>query len=94
MIPIAIQGKISSDYQVVNPNYLLVKEARSGSTISIGQLVKLRSITIDLSDNPNVINILQNIDNNKYQRSGNRITYLLNNGAGHFVIVRNGYVCQ
>jgi len=94
MIPIAIQGKISSDYQVVNPNYLLVKEARSGSTISIGQLVKLRSITIDLSDNPSVINILQNIGNNKYQRSGNRITYLLNNGAGHFVIVRNGYVCQ
>jgi len=96
-IPITIQGNIffsGSDYEVVNSNYLLVRESRSGSTISIGQLVKLRSITIDLSDNPNVINILQNIDSNKYQRSGNRITYLFNNGAGHFVIVRNGYVCQ
>jgi prepilin-type N-terminal cleavage/methylation domain-containing protein len=93
MIPLIIQGRISFNTQTINPNYQIIKDLKSGSTITIGQLVKLNSMVIDLSGNPNVISILQNIDS-RYQRQGNSITYPLNNGAGHFVIVRNGYICQ
>jgi prepilin-type N-terminal cleavage/methylation domain len=93
MMPTIIQGRIFFNTQTVNPNYQVVKDLKSGSTITIGQLVKLNSMVIDLSNNPNVINILQNIDN-RYQRQGDLVIYPLNNGAGHFVIVRNGYICQ
>jgi competence protein ComGC len=95
MMPTVIQGRISFNTQTFNPNYQVVKDIKSGSTITIGQLVKLDDMAIDLSNNPNVISILQNIDN-RYQRQGssNLVTYPLNNGAGHFVIVRSGYVCQ
>jgi prepilin-type N-terminal cleavage/methylation domain-containing protein len=93
MIPTAIQGKISFDTQTFNSSYQVVKGLKSGSTITIGQLVKLNNMSIDLSNAPNIANILQNIDS-RYQRSGNLVIYPLNNGAGHFVIVRNGYVCQ
>jgi hypothetical protein len=93
MMPTIIQGKISFNIQTINSNYQIVKDLKSGSTITIGQLVKLNSMVIDLSNNSDVISILQNIDN-RYQRQGNSVVYSLNNGAGHFVIVRNGYVCQ
>jgi hypothetical protein len=93
MIPTIVQGKISFNSDILNPNYQIVKDSKSGSRIVIGQLVRLNSMTIDLSDNPNIIDILQNIDN-RYQRQGNSVIYPLNNGTGHFVIVRNGYVCQ
>jgi prepilin-type N-terminal cleavage/methylation domain-containing protein len=95
MMPTIIQGRISFNTRTFNPNYQVVKDIKSGSTITIGQLVKLNDIVIDLSNNPNVISILQNIDS-RYQRQGNSnsVTYPLNNGAGHFVIVRNGYMCQ
>ena len=93
IIPTIIQGRISFNTQSIVSNYQVVKDLKSGSKISIGGLIKLNSIVIDLSNNQNIIGILQNIDN-RYQRQGNSIVYPLNNGAGHFVIVRNGYICQ
>lgn len=94
MIPILIQGKVSfPDVQVFNSNYQVVKDLKSGSTIAIGQLVKLNNIAIDLSGSPRVIDILQNIDS-RYQKQGSLVVYPLNNGAGHFVIVRSGYTCR
>jgi prepilin-type N-terminal cleavage/methylation domain-containing protein len=103
MMPTIIQGRISFDdsrianpnykIAIINPNYQVVKDSKSGSTIAIGQLVKLNSMVINLSDNPAVIDILQNIDS-RYKKQGNAVVYPLNNGAGHLVIVRNGYVCQ
>lgn len=93
MMPTIIQGKISFDTQVFDSAYQVVKDVKSSKKITIGQLVKLDDIVIDLSDNPNVISILQNIDN-RYQGQGNSVVYPLNNGAGHFVIVRNGYTCR
>jgi hypothetical protein len=101
MIPTVIQEKISfdpknGDYQIIDPNYQIVKDLKSGSKIVAGQLVKLNSMTIDLSNNPNLINILQNIDS-RYQLSKtdkNKVVYLLNNGMGHLIIARKGYICQ
>jgi competence protein ComGC len=93
MIPTIIQNKISFNTQTIDSNYQAIKDSKSGSRIVIGQLVKLNSMVIDLSDNPAVIDILQNIDS-RYQKQGNSVIYPLNNGAGHLVIVRNGYVCQ
>jgi hypothetical protein len=92
MIPKVVQRKISFDSEILNSNYQIVKDSK-GSRIVIGQLVRLNRMIVDLSDNPNIIDILQNIDN-RYQRQGNSVVYPLNNGAGHFVIVRYGYICQ
>jgi prepilin-type N-terminal cleavage/methylation domain-containing protein len=94
LIPKIIQGKIYfRTQQMLNPNYVAIKDIQNRTTMQLGQLIKLNDISVDLSDDPNIIGILQNIDN-KYRVSGNTVTYPLNNGAGHFVIVRNGYICQ
>lgn len=94
MIPTIIQGRVSfPDIQIFNSNYQIVKDTKNNTTITIGQLIKLNDIVIDLSNDPNIINILQNIDG-RYQKQGNSVVYPLNNGAGHFIIVRSGYLCQ
>jgi nicotinate-nucleotide pyrophosphorylase len=58
-------------------------------------LARLVSIRMDLRDARQIIPILQNMDR-RYVLvgGGNVVSYPLNNGAGHLVIVRNGYVCQ
>lgn len=94
MIPIIIQGKISFNSQVFDSSYQVVKDLKSSNKITIGQLVKLNSMVIDLSENPDIISILQNIDSKRYQKQGNSVIYPLNNGVGHFVIVRDKYICQ
>lgn len=94
MVPTVVQGRLFfPDLQVFNSNYQVVKDLKSGAMITVGQLVKLVDIAVDLSVDPRIIDILQSMDS-RYQRRGNSVVYLLNNGAGHFVIVRNGYVCQ
>lgn len=94
LIPKIVQGKISfNSQQTLDSNYSVIKDIKNRTTIQLGRLVKLNSISIDLSDDPNIINILQNIDS-RYQRSGNTVTFPLNNGAGHLVVVRSGYGCQ
>jgi len=94
MIPKVLQGKVRFEAIVLKDPYEVVVESRSGRTLLAGQLVKLTSMQMDLSEVPDVVRILQNIDRKYADQGGGVLNYPLNNYAGHLVIVRNGYVCQ
>jgi hypothetical protein len=94
MIPKVLQGKVRFGAVVLKNPYEVVVELRSRRTVVAGQLVKLTTMQIDLSDVPNVVRILQNIDRRYADQGGGVLNYPLNNYAGHLVIVRGGYVCQ
>ena len=92
MIPKVLQGRVSFSFSVVKDSYEVVVDSKTGQKIIAGQLVKLSWMVIDLSTTPAVARILPSLDSRYIQ--GSRLFYPLNNGAGHLVIVRNGYVCQ
>ncbi len=108
MIPKVLQGRVSFiAYPVKNPYEVVVD--KNGQKITAGRLVKLTEMVIDLTDAPQVSQILRNMDSRYIQGNrlkllpigsggprprSNMLLYPLNNSAGHLVIVRNGYVCQ
>ncbi len=95
MIPKVLQGRVSfSAYPMKDPYEVVVD--KNGQKKTAGRLVKLTEMVIDLTDTPQVSQILRNIDSRYRLRRGSRtiLIYPLNNSAGHLVIVRNGYVCQ
>ncbi len=100
MIPKVLQERVSFRFRVLKDPYEVVVD-RNGQKIAAGQLVKLTEMVIDLRDAPQVVRILRNMDSRYIPsfRIGRQpvligLSYPLNNGAGHLVIVRNGYVCQ
>jgi hypothetical protein len=110
MIPKVLQGRVSFIAYTVKDPYEVVVD-KNGQKIVAGRLVKLMWMFIDLSDAPQVAQILPSLDSRYYTETrlrllilGSRpgpsptrtsaLAYPLNNGAGHLVIVRNGYVCQ
>jgi len=93
MIPKVLQGKVRLEVVVLKDPYEVVVSSGSGRTLLAGQLVKLATMRMDLSDVPDVARILQNMDRRYADRGGGVLDYPLNNYAGHLVIVRNGYVC-
>ncbi len=93
MIPKVLQGRVSFIVYPVKDPYEVVVD-KNGQKIVAGRLVKLTEIRMDLLDAPQVARILQNMDRRYFIVGSNRLAYPLNNGAGHLVIVRNGYVCQ
>ena len=94
MIPKVLQGKVSFLAEVVKSPYEVVVDSRTGQRIATGQLVKLTEMQLNLGDAGNVGQILQNMDGRYSDRGGGIVAYSLNNSAGHFAIVRSGYVCQ
>jgi hypothetical protein len=92
MIPKVLQGRVSFiAVPVKNPYEVVV--SKTGQKINAGRLVKLTEIRMDLTGAEGIIPILQNMDR-RYVRVGSVLVYPLNNGAGHLVIVRTGYVCR
>jgi type II secretory pathway pseudopilin PulG len=98
MIPKVLQGRVSFVATVLKNPYEVVVDSKTGQKITAGRLVKLWMININLSNAPGVAQILQNMDRRYdfgfFPFNTNILSYPLNNGAGHLVIVRNGYVCQ
>jgi hypothetical protein len=94
MIPKVLQGRVRFEAVVLKSPYEVVVESGSRRTVLAGQLVKLTTMRIDLSDVPDVVRILQNIDRRYADQGGGVLNYPLNNYAGHLVVVRGGYVCQ
>jgi hypothetical protein len=94
MIPKVLQGKITFDAVSVKDSYEVVVDSKTGQKIVVGKLANLTQMRIDLRDAPGVIPILQSIDKRYTSGGGTVLVYPLNNGAGHLVIVRSGYVCQ
>jgi len=94
MIPKVLQGRVRFEAVVLKSPYEVVVESRSRRTVLAGQLVKLTTMRIDLSDVPDVVRILQNIDRRYADQGGGVLDYPLNNYVGHLVVVRGGYVCQ
>jgi len=101
MIPKVLQGRVSFSFSVVKDPYEVVVDSKTGQKIIAGRLVKLTRMFIDLSDAPQVAQILRNLDSRyisiiqfRPPRVLRGLSYPLNNSAGHLVIVRNGYVCQ
>ena len=94
MIPKVMQGRVQFEAAVLKDPYEVVVESGSGRTLQVGQLVKLTTMRIDLSDVPEVVRILRNIDGRYADQGGGVLVYPLNNHIGHLVIVRRGYVCQ
>lgn len=97
MIPKVLQGRVSFIAVPVKDPYEVVVD-KNGQKIVAGRLVKLMWMFIDLSDAPQVAQILPSLDSRYYTGTSptrtSALAYPLNNGAGHLVIVRNGYVCQ
>jgi hypothetical protein len=94
MIPKVMQGRVRFEAAVLKDPYEVVVGAGGGRTLRVGQLVKLTTMRIDLSDVPEVVRILRNIDGRYADQGGGVLDYPLNNYIGHLVIVRGGYVCQ
>jgi hypothetical protein len=94
MVPKVLQGRVRFEAAVLKNPYEVVVESGSGRTLQVGQLVKLTTMRIDLSDVPEVAKILQNIDRRYADQGGGVLDYPLNNHIGHLVILRGGYVCQ
>jgi len=94
IVPKVLQGKVRFEAAVLKDPYEVVVSSGSRRTVLAGQLVKLTAMRIDLSEVPDVVRILQNIDRKYANRGGGVLDYPLNNYAGHLVIVRNGYACQ
>jgi type II secretory pathway pseudopilin PulG len=93
MIPKVLQGKVFFLVSAVKNPYEVV-DSKTGQKITAGQLVNLTAIGMDLTGAGGIIPILQNMDRRYVRIGGSVLVYPLNNGAGHLVIVRNGYVCQ
>jgi hypothetical protein len=93
MIPKVLQGRVRFEAAVLKASYEVVVESGSGRTMRAGQLVKLTTMRIDLSDVPEAARILRNIDGRYADQGGGVLDYPLNNYIGHLVIVRGGYVC-
>ncbi len=95
MIPKVLQeGSLYFIAYPVKNSYEVVVDSKTGQKIVAGQLVKLTEMRMNLTGASGIIPILQNMDRRYVRVGGNVLAYPLNNGAGHLVIVRNGYVCQ
>jgi hypothetical protein len=94
MIPKVLQGRVFFMTSPVKASYEVVVDSETGRKIVVGQLVKLTEMRMDLTGARQIIPILQNMDRRYVPVGGNVLAYPLNNGAGHLVIVRSGYVCQ
>jgi hypothetical protein len=93
MIPKVLQGRVSFTAYTLKDPYEVVVDSKTGRKITIGRLVKLTEMILDLRNAPQVVRILQQVDSRYSDRGGGMLVYSLNNGAGHLVIVRSGYVC-
>jgi hypothetical protein len=106
-IPKVLQGRVFFVANPVKNPYEVVV-SKTGQKITAGQLVRLDWIIMDLTDARQIIPILQNMDgryrlmesvryrllvDGRVRIRGPMLAYPLNNGAGHLVIVRSGYVC-
>jgi hypothetical protein len=94
MIPKVLQGRVSFSAEAVKNPYEVVVDSRTGQRIIAGQLMKLTEIRMDLTGASQIIPTLRNMDGRYVSVGGNVLAYRLNNGAGHLVILRSGYVCQ
>jgi hypothetical protein len=94
MIPKVLQGRVFFMTSPVKNSYEVVVDSKTGRRITAGWLVKLTEMRMDLTGARQIIPILQNMDRRYVRVGGPVLAYPLNNGAGHLVIVRSGYVCQ
>jgi len=94
MIPKVLQGRVSFRAVLVKNPYEAVVDSRTGQRITAGRLVKLTEIRMNLTGADGIIPILQNMDSRYESRGSNILAYPLNNGVGHLVIARTGYICQ